>query len=270
MTSGFKHENRFRESWSHGEWWYNTLGFDEFWGGNRCKSDEGGMTGFGTAKISPKCHMSVMGHTIQNRTTTTPAPPWARQYFWKEGTPPNLFQISEKTVNWPSGFKAISTMTMPFLGTSGHVAKDCPKASSAAAKSCAANSDNSGSSTSSLDPKRLSLSKTHMTKYCIDLPLCKQSSMHPHLLTPGSLTTLWFCTLWLLTPAGHWTLQLSMPPLTFLLILSSSPSWNLDHPTHFWTPYPSSTSIKIDLTPSTPHPVHHPGTSAYPTPYCRP
>ena len=51
MTSEFKHKIRFWESW---ESWIsdecNASGFDEFQGGTRCGSDEGGMTGLGTSQ----------------------------------------------------------------------------------------------------------------------------------------------------------------------------------------------------------------------------
>ena len=49
MTSEFD-ETRFWEYW---ELWRsdecNALGFDEFQGGTRCRSDEGGVTRFGTS-----------------------------------------------------------------------------------------------------------------------------------------------------------------------------------------------------------------------------
>ena len=51
MTSEFEHETMFQESqemWRSNE--CNALGFDEFQGGNRCRSDEEGVTGFGTGQ----------------------------------------------------------------------------------------------------------------------------------------------------------------------------------------------------------------------------
>jgi len=51
MTSEFECETGFQESWElqrGGE--CDALGFDEFQGGNRCRSDEEGVTGFGTGQ----------------------------------------------------------------------------------------------------------------------------------------------------------------------------------------------------------------------------